>query len=112
MKRHVPPSRIRYEQSHPVVSLRVTVEQKRKLDSIRKKAGQSRATILKEGLGLIEATVGEAYTRGYRDGWGRFETPCKKCGKPMKFDIKAEPDAKASLIEAFGTWSHTNCQAE
>ena len=106
---HLPPSRIRYLEKHPTVSFRVTLEEEQRLDRLRKKTGQSLSVIVREALGIIERKDGDAYRRGYREGYGKFDAPCSRCGKPMKFDSKTEEDARDELMKAFRDWHHTDC---
>lgn len=92
-----PPSRLRYEANNPVVSLRVSLKELETLRSLSRKTGLSLSQILKNGLGTLETSIDAAYNRGLRDGYGRFDAPCKYCGKPMKFDAKTEEDARKTL---------------
>jgi predicted DNA-binding protein len=58
------PGRARYEQSHPVISARVSKELYDKLKEIKGETGKSFADILKEGLeglGIQEAKTEKAY---------------------------------------------------
>jgi hypothetical protein len=89
----------------------VTIETRNKLLRVRRKAGVSLGEILRQGLGLVETNVNEAFERGLREGWGRFETPCVRCGKPIRIDIKIHLDAKKVLEEAFRlrNWGHRTC---
>jgi len=108
--RHLPPSRIRYERNHPTVSFRVTLDERRRLEAFMKKTGQPLRAVVVQTLGLLEARIEKiekARKDGYRAGWGRFEAPCSVCGKPLKFDIKTERDAKDALMAAFAHWRHT-----
>jgi predicted CopG family antitoxin len=50
-----PPSRIKYELSHPVIPIRVSLEVYQKLQNARLN-GQSYADIVRIGLGVQEAT--------------------------------------------------------
>jgi hypothetical protein len=111
-RRHVPPSRLRYEERNPAITFRVPIEQQKKLADIRRRTGHTISQILREGLGLVEVKAGDAYNRGFKDGLGRFEAPCSICGKPLEFDIKKESDAKAVLLKAFADWCHGECKEE
>jgi len=106
-----PPSRMRYEANHPTVSFRVTKEEYAKLQAMRRKSGLSLGEMVRRVLEIRKKEVDEAYNRGFRAGYGRFDLPCKICGKPMKFDLKSEEDANAAaaIRETFSAWSHTAC---
>ncbi len=106
---HLPPSRIRYLQKHPTVSFRVTMEERQRLERLRKKTRLSLSIIVRQALGLMEAKVDNAYRQGYNAGYGRFEAPCSKCGKPVKFDIKTQQDVRDELMNAFREWHHNPC---
>ncbi len=105
-----PPSRVRYEANHPTVSFRVTKAEYAGLQAMRRKTGLSLGETARRVLGLRKKEVDEAYHGGYRAGYGRFDLPCKVCGKPMNFDLKSEADAAAAaaLRGAFSTWRHTS----
>ena len=109
---HKPPSRIRYEKNHPTISFRVTLDERRRIDALIKKTGQSMRSIVLQNLGLVETNIKSAYQKGYKVGWGRFTAPCSICGKPMQFDIKTAADAKDTLTKAFTDWRHPECEAQ
>ena len=53
---HKPPSRIRYEKTHPVVTIRVRPDEYKKLQELRL-AGQSYADTFRVGLGVQETNL-------------------------------------------------------
>ncbi len=53
------PSRIKYEQSHPTVSFRVSKELYDMLQAVKKAEGKSNTDVLKAGVGLLEVKVGK-----------------------------------------------------
>jgi len=108
-RKHIPPSRLKYERNNPTISCRVNQEELRKLREIQRKTGFSLAQVLRQGLGVQIAESRKAYENGYRDGFGRFRAPCSKCGKPMDIDIKAHTEAKRTLLKAFEEWAHAPC---
>lgn len=55
-----PPSRIRYEREHPVISFRVDKELFARLQVLRYQSGRSYADFIKVGAGLMEPDVGDA----------------------------------------------------
>jgi len=61
-----PPAKIRYDQSHPTVSFRVTRELKDRLESYTTAKGMSFADFIKEALGVRERE--KTYEDGFRDG--------------------------------------------
>ena len=67
--RHVSPSRARYEQSHPTVSLRVDSD-----------TGLSVADVLRVGLEKSAPSVREAYYRGFMAALVEmYEITCDEC---------------------------------
>ena len=62
-----PPSRVRYEQEHPTVSIRLNRALRDKLDEIRELEGKSHAEIVRE---TIETRIraDEAFGRAFADG--------------------------------------------
>ncbi|MEM2944703.1 MAG: ribbon-helix-helix domain-containing protein [Methanomassiliicoccales archaeon] len=100
--RSAPPTKERYDMKHPVVSIRVTEEQLKKLEVMAKTAGMPRAQIMRIALGIEVGKIEEVYWRGYFDGFiaGKrlyegsltFER-CPKCGHVNDSEIgETEPD--------------------
>lgn len=102
--KHKPPSRKRYEESHPTVSARVSRELKEKLNETIEKTGKSYADILKEGLGVQKPITKKAYGRGYKAGYnagkragiiegGQFTLgKCSVCGELLNWDLERDND--------------------
>lgn len=111
------PSRIKYEQSHPVVSCRVLREIYERLQEMKEKEGRSFADILKIGLGILELKAKKdekAYSRGYDDGYHEAELEfkvtyaCNVCGKPIVVNTKEEKEAVKQYMDDHN-WGHTRC---
>lgn len=108
--RKVPPSRLRYEASHPTISIRVDRGLYDELQSIKQKGDKSFADILREGLGIQQATVGESYERGFADAKERYVVryTCSTCGELIELtSMKAKEFAAAAMTE--GGWGHADC---
>ena len=85
-RKRVPPSRERYEETHPVISVRVTPEMRERLEQLKSESGMSTADIIRIGMNkarpyvkaanikLLENTFEEA--REYFE----VEYPCPRCG--------------------------------
>ena len=58
------PSRIRYEQSHPTVSWRVSEELYDKLQVVKEAEGKSVTDVFKVGIGLLEVKVSKEKEAG------------------------------------------------
>ena len=93
-RRPLPPSRERYERSHPTVSLRVDLDLYAQL---KKKANLSVADVLKVGLQKGEPLVGEAFRNGFMSALAEvYEAVCDGCEDAvMAIAIAqgAEPDS-------------------
>ena len=79
-KRHVPPSRIRYEQSHPTVSFRIDQGLRQELKALKEQASLSAADVLRVGLEKCVPLAGEAYHNGFMAALGAlYEEVCPDC---------------------------------
>ena len=112
--KHIPPSRERYQESHPVVSIRVSRELYDELQAIKKKGKRSFADILKEGLGMEKATTERGYQVGYAKGYAEAKKrfcityPCSVCHKPIELNSEPEKEAaRQAMVNA--KWGHTAC---
>ena len=79
-RRPLPPSRERYERSHPTVSLRVDLDLYAQLKALKEKANLSVADVLKVGLQKGEPLVGEAFRNGFMSALAEvYEAVCDDC---------------------------------
>jgi hypothetical protein len=119
---HKPPSRERYEKSHPTVSCRVPKELYDQLARIKNREEKSFADILKSGLEKIDSfkkqlsemskkSYDEGYQKGYTDAEGLYKVMyhCYKCKQPMVVDRSEEK----VVIDRFMSekWAHDQCQS-
>ena len=114
-----PPARARYEQSHPVVSCRLSRDEhdllKQRLDDL---GGVSFADFLKDALGVIKRDMGDvkriketAYKAGYDQGkqaraiWYL----CDACGK--RVDMLPNGDDHKAMVQYMKQhrWRHGHC---
>ncbi len=101
VSRHVPPSRIKYEEENPKVSVRLTKSVREVLDELREASGISYAGLVKKAL-----TAAADEQMAYRKGWNKAkeeDTPighCLGCGKPFYWNLARESDRRvlAELI--------------
>ena len=116
-----PPSRIRYEQSHPIISCRVSREIYDRLVEAKEAEDKSFADILKIGLGKQEVQskkILEAKTKGmdegYKQGYDAAELlykvtyKCRKCGQAVEVTSEAGKKAIRVYMQKNG-WVHTKC---
>ena len=79
-RRSIPPSRRRYEASHPTVSFRVDLDLYGELKALKEKANLSVADVLKVGLERCEPLVGEAHHNGFMGGLAEsYAVACDDC---------------------------------
>ena len=116
-----PPSRIKYEQTHPTVSCRVSREIYDRLVEARKVNDKSFADILRIGLGKqqvqtkkIDEARKKGYDNGYKIGYAiaklhyKVTYHCSKCGRMTEVDQPNEKEAIDRYMREHG-WSHQEC---
>lgn len=101
MAQHKPPSRVRYEKTHPVIAFRVKQDLYDALAEHRRDTGSSYAEIMRKGMEAdrrVKETWEEAWWRGAKMG-KRMVPPqlflrkipvqmgeCKHCGAPITWN--------------------------
>lgn len=124
-----PPSRDRYERSHPTVSCRIPKEIYERLREAKGSEGKSFAAILKTGLDLIEVKVkneaeirekaqAEGYKKGHSEGYKKGYAEAERlyqvtysCNTCRKTVAVTSPNAKEAIkkyMEEHG-WGHAEC---
>ena len=79
-RRSTPPSRRRYEASHPTVSFRVDRTLYLELKRLKEQANLTVADVLKVGLERCEPLVGEAHHTGFMGGLAEsYAVACDDC---------------------------------
>jgi len=109
-KKHQPPAKIRYNQTHPTVSVRVSKDLYDQLKHLREKSGKSLGDIMREALGKQAPTVMKAFERGYIAAGEKLKVvyPCSVCGKLILVTTPDEKKAIASYMKEHG-WAHGEC---
>ena len=114
---HKPPSRIKYERSHPTLSCRLDKQTHDLLYKRLKDNGLSFADFVKSQLGVLELKIpdvkkiqNEAYQKGYAKAINeyRIQLLCQKCWKPMTV-MPNDNLHKAIREQIEGVWFHSNC---
>lgn len=117
--KHKPPSRLRYEESHPVVSCRLSRHVDALLKQRLKDLGEiSFAQFIKESLGLQEAKMPDirerneiARKKGYNQALKeyRISYPCPVCGE--RIDITPNSESHKAIMGYMkkDNWAHTSC---
>ena len=117
---HKPPSRIRYEQTHPTLSCRLDKQTHDLLQKRLKDVRLSFAQFVKSQLGILELKMPdiekiniEAFQEGYTEGINecQIQIKCPKCRKPMTV-IPNSQMHQAIRDHLEGLWSHKNCHEE
>lgn len=108
-RRKLPPSRVRFEKSHPTITIRLKEADRDKLLEMSKRTGKSAAKLVQEALDPMKRDIEAAYNRGYDHGWGCFEYPCSICGEEICVDIKHDENIKQALLKAFKSGAHAVC---
>ena len=99
-RRPLPPSRERYQQSHPTVSLRVDRDLYAQLKALKQTSDMSVADVLKVGLERCSPLIGEAFHNGFMSALAEaYQNVCDTCeDEVMAIAIAqgAEPDLAKS----------------
>jgi hypothetical protein len=109
-KKHQPPAKIKYDKSHPTVSVRVDQELKNKLDEIKEISGKSVGDILREAVEVQMRSTKKARTLGFTQGRLTYgvEYKCAVCGGTIWIDTSEEKKAAAQYMREHG-WRHGDC---
>jgi len=112
-KKHKPPSRIKYEDNNPTISIRVDREVKQQLDEIRERSGKSLGDILREALQVQAPSTKKAFTRGIEEGRSIYGVSfrCSGCQNTIWIDSPEMKDAATQIMEKYG-WGHKECVGE
>lgn len=105
-----PPSKIRYDHSHPTVSIRVDRELYDQLKDLRERSGKSLGDILREALKQQAPSTKKAYQLGYYAAKREFAVSykCSVCGGNLAVKSAEEKDAVAQYMREHG-WAHSEC---
>lgn len=109
-KKCPPPAKLKYDKSHPIVSIRVTPDLKKKLQEIKMMSDKSPADVLKEAVGLQIHSTSDPYKKGYLTAqiYHCVTYECSVCGKPITIKTLAEKKAAAQYMKDHG-WGHAEC---
>ena len=119
---HKPPARVKYEQSHPVVSCRLSKDEhdllKQRLDDL---GGVSFADFVKEALGLLQLEMPdtkEIKEKARRAGYDQSKKDhqiwyfCAECGERIAMSPNSDSHkAMIGYMKGDG-WRHTSCHQQ
>ena len=115
--RKVSPSKVRYDQTHPLICFRTTIEEKERIEAMAETTGKTISEIVKELLlnGCIdyENAINTALDVGKMKGklvWG-IKIPCNKCGKDDDIFLIPNDCWHKLIIKLFKSYrfGHTAC---
>ena len=109
-KKQPPPAKIKYDKSHPIISIRVSQDLKKQLDEIKEMSGKSVGDILREAVGVQSKSIKSAWTRGLNYGKGIYGVryKCSVCGGDILIESKEAKKAAAIYMREHG-WRHSSC---
>ena len=108
--RHQPPSKIKYNQTHPTVSIRVSQDLYDQLKELREKSGKSLGDILREALDKQAPSTNKAFQGGFNKARRQFVVTyrCLICGGPIEVTTDKEKQEIARYMRS-GGWGHFDC---
>jgi hypothetical protein len=110
VKNHYPPSRIKYNQTHPTITVRVNAELASQLKEIKKTSGKSIGDILREAVGTQKRSTGQSYNIGYAEAKATYLVTfrCHKCNAILEVNSDECKKAAGTFLTEHG-WSHQTC---
>ena len=109
-KKQPPPAKIKYDKSHPTISIRVSQDLKEQLDEIREMSGKSIGDILREAVGVQSKSVKNAWNRGHSLAKSKYGVryKCSVCGGNILLEAANAKEAVARYMREHG-WHHNSC---
>ena len=110
-KKQPPPSKIKYDKSHPTISIRVSQDLKKQLDEIKEMSDKSLGDLLREAVGVQGISIKNAWKRGVSQGKGLYGVnyKCSVCGGNILLESRDAKQAAARYMREHG-WKHSNCK--
>jgi len=112
--KHYPPSMVKYQKSHPAVTVRFSLEEYEEIKEMAKLKKKSINRLIKEAIGVIEREIidyNHARFAGFDEARKQYEItfPCSICGEPMTMypDDNMHNKMKGFIKE--GGWAHSDC---
>ena len=109
-KKQPPPAKIKYDKSHPIISIRVSEDLKKQLDEIREMSGKSVGDILREAVGTQSKSVKNTWNRGHSLAKSIYGVhyKCSVCGGNILIESANEKKAAGTFMREHG-WHHGKC---
>ena len=110
-KKQPPPSKMKYDKSHPTISIRVSEDLKKQLDEIKEMSGKSIGDILREAVGVQSKSIKNAWNRSRslaKSIYGvRYK--CSVCGGNILIE-SANAKKAAAIYMREHRWHHSTCE--
>ena len=108
--RHRPPSKVRYDESHPVLGSRVSRSEYDDVKRFLTRTGMSFAGFIRVALDKQVRKYNSAYNEGYRVAKLKYGVRygCAVCGEWIRIDTENQKAVAANAMEAAG-WGHGAC---
>ncbi len=109
-KKQPPPAKMKYDKSHPIISIRVSQDFKKQLDEIKEMSGKSIGDILREAMDVQSKSTKNAWKQGYalaKVNYG-VQYKCYVCGGKILIDSAEQRKAAAIYMREHG-WRHGGC---
>lgn len=110
MAKHIPPSRARYFENHPVVTIRLPIHLRDELQTYAQAHGTTLGMLVAKLFKEQKEPLGnffEGYTFGY--GWaaaeGELETKCSEC----KTTLKVSKERVVEILQKLLSLQHAKC---
>ena len=109
-KKHQPPAKIKYDKSHPIISIRVSQDLKKQLDEIKEMSGKSIGDILREAMDVQSKSTKNAWKQGYALAKVKYgvQFKCSVCGGNILIESNDAKKAAGKLMREAG-WRHGEC---
>lgn len=110
-KKHQPPAKIKYDKTHPTISIRVSQELKKQLAEVKETSGKSVGDILREAVGVQSKSAKSSWMRGHSYAKTIYGVwyKCSVCGGSILISTDDEKKAAAKLMREAG-WHHGSCE--
>ena len=107
---HKPPSKVRYDESHPTVSIRVSRALYDQLDDLRNRSGKSLGDILREAVRRQGPSAHRSYMLGHEAAKKYYAVyyRCSVCRAPILIYTARAKAAVAQYMNEHG-WAHSEC---
>lgn len=120
-KKHQPPSKLKYAENHPSVTVHLTKDEHKDLLEMAFNNDKTMNQLIKEAVGLIRRTwkkqqyfFNEGSESGYEDAVKDFSRnfKCSRCGRPLEIKPNLENQLYQWLVNESSKagWHHGNCR--